>query len=88
MRNTIIMMARGIGLCGVDTLLVDDGSDAISPTEAVSFLRLQVRRRGDTHTRVQARKHMSFEWRCCRGAGLEAHSDWGPREGSMQRAPS
>ncbi|KAG2452836.1 hypothetical protein HYH02_002182 [Chlamydomonas schloesseri] len=41
MRNVIVMMARGIGLCGVDTLLEDDGSDGISASEAVSFLRIQ-----------------------------------------------
>ncbi|KAG2436216.1 hypothetical protein HXX76_006528 [Chlamydomonas incerta] len=41
MRNVIIMMARGIGLCGVDLLLEDDGSDGISASEAVSFLRIQ-----------------------------------------------
>ncbi|KAG2499694.1 hypothetical protein HYH03_002629 [Edaphochlamys debaryana] len=41
MRNTIVMMSRGIGLCGVDQLLVDDGQEGISASEAVSFLQVQ-----------------------------------------------
>ncbi|GFR49862.1 hypothetical protein Agub_g11964 [Astrephomene gubernaculifera] len=41
MRNVIIMTAKGIGLCGVDQLLVDDGNDEISAQEALSFLRVQ-----------------------------------------------
>ncbi|KAL6748975.1 hypothetical protein V8C86DRAFT_2862363 [Haematococcus lacustris] len=41
LRNVLIMLAKGIGLCGVDVLLVDDGLDAVSPQEALSFLRLQ-----------------------------------------------
>ncbi|PNH07624.1 hypothetical protein TSOC_005907 [Tetrabaena socialis] len=41
MRNLIIMMARGIGLCGVDRLLEDDGQEGLSPQEAISFLRVQ-----------------------------------------------
>ena len=41
MRNVIVMMAKGIGICGVDTLLVDDGQPGLSPGEAISFLHIQ-----------------------------------------------
>ncbi len=43
MRNLVVMLSRGIGLCGVDLLLEDDGDDVLSPREAVSFLQVQVR---------------------------------------------
>ena len=63
MRNVIIMMARGIGLCGVDLLLEDDGSEGISASEAVSFLRIQVRDTftyTHTYTRTHARTQGSL----------------------------
>ncbi|KXZ50276.1 hypothetical protein GPECTOR_17g915 [Gonium pectorale] len=41
MRNTLISMGRGIGLCGLDTLLEDDGQEGLSAAEAISFLRVQ-----------------------------------------------
>ena len=42
MRNVVIMLAKGIGLCGVDKLLYDDGKEGLSPQEAISFMRIQV----------------------------------------------
>ncbi|GIL43799.1 hypothetical protein Vafri_1407, partial [Volvox africanus] len=40
-RNTIIMMGKGIGLCGVDMKLADDGKPGISVGEALSYMALQ-----------------------------------------------
>lgn len=41
LRNQMIVIAKAVGLCAVDTKLVDDGQPGISPQEAVSFLNLQ-----------------------------------------------
>lgn len=32
---------QGVGLCGVDELLVTEGGDTLTPREAISFLQLQ-----------------------------------------------
>ncbi|KAG2425449.1 hypothetical protein HXX76_013659 [Chlamydomonas incerta] len=39
--NEIIMIYYGIGLCEMDTILVDDGNDSLSVEEALSFVTLQ-----------------------------------------------
>lgn len=40
-RNWIIMLFKGVGLCGMDTLLYVEGGDTLSPREAISFLHVQ-----------------------------------------------
>ncbi|KAG2440684.1 hypothetical protein HYH02_010263 [Chlamydomonas schloesseri] len=39
--NEIIMIYYGIGLCDMDTTLIDDGNDSLSVEEALSFVTLQ-----------------------------------------------
>ncbi len=39
--NEIIMIYYGIGLCEMDTILIDDGNDSLSVEEALSFVTLQ-----------------------------------------------
>lgn len=71
MRTAIIMMFKGIGLCGVDTMLVDDGDDEVlSPKEAVSFLKVQVSSLVMVATMV--RTFLSLFW----NATCRATSDW------------
>ncbi len=41
MRNVIIMTFKGLGLCGMDQLLVVEDGDSLSPDEAISFLHVQ-----------------------------------------------
>ena len=41
MRISTIMIFKGIGLCGMDQLLVVDGGDKLTPREAISFLKVQ-----------------------------------------------
>lgn len=47
MRNSVLMVAKSVGLCGVDQRLYDDNDEALSAREAVSFLRTQDSFAGD-----------------------------------------
>eukprot|EP00798_Chlamydomonas_sp_ICE-L_P018037 gene18037-24452_t len=40
MQNVIIMMFKGIGLCGMDELLYADDDEALTPREAISYLNV------------------------------------------------
>jgi hypothetical protein len=41
MRNDIIMLFKGIGLCNIDQELIISGGSTLTPDEAISFLNVE-----------------------------------------------